>query len=109
MSTQPYVRRLQWLGVSLEKSTPAVPDDGRYYVLRGAEVFHASESLTIAQAYYELLQEEERAAHPELFDPRSVIAKEQAFHDILSARGEARQRARSQQQAKGGPGGRSGV
>ncbi|MBO0924657.1 hypothetical protein J1G44_09185 [Cellulomonas sp. zg-ZUI199] len=109
MPNEPYSRSLRWLGISLEKGTPAVPDDGRYYVLNGTDVYYSSASVNLAQAHYELLEEEMRAAHPELSDPRDVIAKEQAFHDILSARGEARQRARTQHEAKGGKGGRSGV
>lgn len=106
---EPYESRIRYLGISLEKGTSNVPADGRYHVLDGTTEIYSSPNLVLAQAYFELLAEQAREAHPELKDPRERIASEQAFRDILSVRGEARQRARTQQEAKGGKGGRSGV
>lgn len=108
MPAEPYVRRVRHLGVSLECGTESVPDDGRYHVVYDGKVRESSGNLTIAEAHFDLLVEEVQAAHPELKNPRDVLAKEQGFRDILSVRGEARHRARSQQEAKGGKGGRGG-
>lgn len=109
MPSEPFVRRIRHLGISLECGTESVPDDGRYHVVYQNEVRHSSANLTIAEAHFELLAEEIQAAHPELKNPREVLAKEQGFRDILSVRGEARHRARSQAEAKGGKGGRGGA
>ncbi|WP_165482938.1 hypothetical protein [Mycobacteroides abscessus] len=109
MSAEPYVRAVRHLGVSVERGTDAVPDDGRYHVMYQNEIRYSSANQTLAQAHFELLAEETQAAHPELKSPREVIAKEQGFRDILSVRGEARHRARSKAEAKGGKGGRGGV
>jgi hypothetical protein len=106
---EPYERRVRYLGISLEKGTSNVSDDGRYHVLNGTTEFYSSTNLILAEAYFELLADQAKEAHPELKDPREMIAKEQAFQDILSVRGEARYRAKTQQEAKGGKGGRSGV
>jgi hypothetical protein len=106
---EPYRKRLRYLDLSLEKGTPAVPDDGRYHVLSGTEIRYSSANLALARAHLELLEEELKATHPELKDPREVLRNEQAFNDVLAVRGEGRRRARTQQDAKGGKGGRSGV
>jgi hypothetical protein len=104
-----FERRSRYLGISLERGTDAVPRDGRYHVLHGNEVRYSSSNKTLAEAHFELLREELSAAHPELSDPKYILAREQSFHDILNVRGAARERARTQQEAKGGKGGRSGV
>lgn len=109
MPVEPFVRRVRHLGVSLECGTESVPDDGRYYVVYEGEVRQSSANLTIAEAHFDLLVEEVQAAHPERKNPRDMLAQEQGFRDILSVRGEARQRARSQAEAKGGKGGRGGA
>jgi len=104
-----FERKVKYLGISLERATDRVPDDGQYHVLYGAEVRYSSRNKVIAEAHFELLREEVIAAHPELVDPRTILAKESGFNDILSVRGAGRERARTQQEAKGGKGGRSGV
>jgi hypothetical protein len=104
-----FERAIRNLGISLERGTDGVPDDGRYHVLQRGEVRYSSGSRTIAEAYLELLREQVAQAHPELVDPRTVLARESGFRDILGVRGAGRQRARTRQEAKGGRGGRSGV
>lgn len=106
---EPYVRRVRYLGISLERGTPDVPDDGKYYLLLNGEIQHATASLGIAEARFEILQEEVKAANPHLRNPRELLAKESAFTDIMAVKGEAKQRRTTQEQAKGGKGGRSGV
>lgn len=109
MQSEPFIRSVRHLGVSLERGTEAVPDDGKYHVVYEGKVRYSSANLTLAEANFELLADEVQQAHPELKSPREVIAKEQGFRDILSVRGEARRRARSQAEAKGGKGGRGGA
>lgn len=109
MKSESFVRRIRHLGVSLERGTESVPDDGRYHVVSGGEIHYSSANLTLAEAHFELVAEQVQQAHPELKSPREVLAKEQGFRDILSVRGEARHRARSQAEAKGGKGGRGGA
>lgn len=47
------------LGIALEQGTPAVPDDGRYYLKRGEELVGSYPSLKRAQtAYHKLVQQE---------------------------------------------------
>jgi hypothetical protein len=104
-----FERTIKGLGISLERGTEAVPDDGRYHVVQGGKVEYSSGNKSIAEAYLELLREQVVQAHPELVDPRTVLAKESSFRDILGVRGAGRERARSQQEARGGKGGRSGV
>ena len=104
-----FERRTKYLDISLERGTDGVPDDGRYHVLLGTDIRYSSNNKALAEAHYELLCEEVAAAHPELVNPRDVLAKEQSFKDILGVRGAGRQRAKAQQEAKGGKGGRSGV
>ncbi len=109
MQSEPFVRSVRHLGVSLERGTESVPDDGKYHVMYEGDSRYSSANLTLAEAHFELLAEEVQQAHPELKSRREVIAKEQGFRDILSVRGEARRRARSQAEAKGGKGGRGGA
>lgn len=109
VSSEPFVRAVRHLGVTLERGTEAVPDDGRYHVVYQDEIHYSSANRSIVEAHFELLVEEVQAAHPELKSPREILAREQGFRDILSVRGEGRRRARSQQEAKGGKGGRGGA
>ncbi len=106
---QPYEKRIKYLGISLEKGTPNVPDDGRYHVLDGTSTYYSTGSLTLAEAHLEMLEDEKKAAHPELKNPRDLIRAEAAFSDIMGVKGDAKNRRTSQEQAKGGKGGRSGV
>ncbi len=76
---------MNWLDISLERDTDSVPRDGRYHVVHKSAIVYSSANLALAEAHYEVLADELRAANP------------------------ARARARSQQAAKGGKGGRSGV
>lgn len=109
VSPDPFTRTVRHLGVRLERGTDSVPDDGRYYVVYQDVVRYSSANFTLAEAHFDLLVEEVQQAHPELKNPRDVLAKEQAFRDILAIRGEGRRRARSQQETKGGKGGKGGV
>ncbi|MEV6704591.1 hypothetical protein [Micromonospora wenchangensis] len=104
-----FERKVGYLGISLERGTPNVPDDDRYHVLCGIEIRYSSHNKTLADAHFDLLREQVAAANPQLVDPRTVLAKERSFNDILSVRATARERARTQQEARGGKGGRSGV
>ena len=105
----PFVRAVKYLGVSVERGTAAVPDDDRYHVMYEGAIRYSSGNWTLAEANFDLLVEDVQAAHPERKNPRQMLAKEQAFRDILAVRGEGWRRARSQADAKGGKGGKGGV
>lgn len=98
-------KQVPYLGISVEKGTGAVPEDGRYHVLRGEEIIYSTPSEAIALAQFELLEE----AHPELRNPRDVIRREAAFSDIMGVKADAKSRRTAGEQARGGKGGRSGV
>lgn len=100
------LKRVAYLDLTLETRA-----DGRFCVVRAGEVLHSSTSETIALAYLELAEEAILREEPSLAakDPRRILREERAFSEILSARGEARARARSKAQQKGGRGGRGGV
>ena len=80
---EPFKRKIRHLGISLERGTDAVPQDGRYHVLYGTEIRYSSANKALADAHFELLTDEIKAAHPELIDPKDVLAKERAFNDTL--------------------------
>lgn len=103
-------KRVKYLDLAIEHGTEQVPDDGRYYVTwNGAVYGDSAASITVAEAYLELAEEEILRDHPEIRNPRDNVARERAFNDIISARGASRAAARGKAQQKGGKGGRGGV
>lgn len=103
------VKRVTYLNLAIERGTANVPDDGRYWVTREGAAQSGHKTLTIAEAYLDLLVDEIHEEDPSLKRPGELLRAEQAFHDILSARGESRAAARAKAQQKGGKGGRGGV
>lgn len=81
--------------------------DNEYRVVHQGQVVHTSRSRTIADAYFELTRDELQATVGQ--DLKSRIQAEQAFRDILGARGEATRRRVDKESEKGGKGGRGGT
>ncbi|MGB3684944.1 MAG: hypothetical protein WA991_03865 [Ornithinimicrobium sp.] len=109
MSVGRVVRHISYLGLSVEQGTDQVPDDDRFHVVHNGVVVRSCKSDTVALAYAELLEEELLEADPSIKNPADFLRQERAFGDILSVRGDARRRARTQAQGSGGKGGRGGV
>lgn len=107
--TKPYEKHLRWLGLSVQKGTPPVPDDGKYHLMDDGEIVYSTANEAIALAQLEVREEEKAAANPQLTSPRELLRRESAFSDIMGVKGDAKTRRTSQEQAKGGKGGRSGV
>jgi hypothetical protein len=78
-----------------------------YRVLRDGETTNETPSLTLAEAYFDVLRDEAKSATGK--DPERERRAERAFSDMLAVKGEATRRRQSGEQAKGGKGGRSGV
>jgi hypothetical protein len=49
MPARPYKQQLPAIGLSLERSTPSVPDDGAYYLLRDGKRLGRYRSLSAAK------------------------------------------------------------
>lgn len=94
-------------GLSVERHTEAVPNDGKYYLLRDGEIVHAFRSLKQAeQRFREMLEGLDYSPQPvatnvrsqsEIFVERYLDAKDMYWAESHRFRG------------KGGRGGRGGV
>jgi hypothetical protein len=103
------VRRVKFLGLAVEQGTPNVPDDGRFHVTRDGIPVQSSASEAVAIAHLELLDEELRAANPNLVDPSEVRRRESASRDASAIRGGIVARTKAKNSQTGGKGGRGGV
>lgn len=91
------------LGVSLEKGTPDVPDDGKYYVIVDGVVVCSTPVLALAEIEYaENVEARNKGA-------RDLLAKEQAYYTMQALRSDSFARRASNARKKGGRGGRGGV
>jgi hypothetical protein len=100
------------VGLSIEKGTDVVPDDGRFYVLLRGESVFSSSSQKAALAHYRQLRDQlmsEAGIAPEVPDPEETKRREREFYDMQAVRTESYQRREKKVKAKGGKGGRGGV
>jgi hypothetical protein len=104
---QGVVRKAALFGLTVEIGTPDVPADGRFHVRQHGVTEYSSANKELAVAQFEVLRDAAKASSG--IDPQDRLKKEQGFRDILAVRGEATRRRVSQEQSKGGKGGRSGV
>ena len=109
-----YRQQVPELGLSMEKGTDAVPDDGRYHVLLDGEVLHSSLSERSAIRFYmdkkeQLFEDRGGKPRPKRLTPEERLAKERAHRDIQALRMQSFERRASGARKKGGRGGRGGV
>ncbi len=107
-----YRRALPGLGLSVERATNAVPDDGQFHVVRAGEIVFSSKSERRALAKYAELRDLLRPAAPQVLpvhDRDEMLLRERLEHDLNALHGEASQQKRSKALRKGGKGGSGGV
>ena len=99
-------------GLSVESGTDAVPNDGKYYVIREGDVVLETPSQKKAVDAYNKLRRElldTMGNAEEAPDPREVLARERMESEVYAVRADAFRRREAGARAKGGKGGRGGV
>lgn len=100
------------VGLSIQRGTSAVPDDGFYYVLHSGEVVYRSRSQVRALAEYRRLRDELLLSDPvqaPTIDTAEALRRERMRFDLEALRAEAGQSKRRKAVRKGGKGGSGGV
>jgi len=78
MAPQPYRQALPGLGLSLERATDSVPDDGHFHLCRAGEEIGRYRSLKAAQAaWQEVIRESGWKPQPREADPAEIRRREQ--------------------------------
>ena len=101
-----YHQSLPDLGIAIERNTPRVPQDGRYYVLKGDEVVARFPNLKRALDRFKALKEELG------FQPKPVAEQSNATQEHLERMLDAASAYWSEShkfRGRGGRGGRGGV
>jgi hypothetical protein len=109
-----FKQELPRIGLSLEKGTQDVPDDGRYYVLVDGEIKFSSSSKKKASDHYlvlrdALLKESGRSLELAEVDPEETRRREREHYQMQAVRSESFERRMRLGWSKGGRGGRGGV
>jgi hypothetical protein len=111
MTLGTYRQKVSAIGLSIERGTESVPDDGHYHVLLdGREVF-ASSSEREALSEYRRLRDAVMTSEPRR-DPASVreaLRREMADRQAASLLAESARLKRAKATKKGGKGGSGGV
>ncbi len=102
------------IGLSIERGTPSVPDDGRYYVLLHGEQAFSSRSEKEALDEYRrlrrsLLEADSQETSSRRWNIREALQKEAADRQARAFLAESSRRKRAKALRKGGPGGSGGV
>lgn len=95
------------LGLSIERSTEKVPDDGRYYVLREYEVLGVFRTLKKAQALFKQLVSES-GYQPKKQNSLGKSASELAIEHYMETK-ELYWASSYKFRGRGGKGGRGGI
>lgn len=101
------------LGLSVERGTPDVPDDGRYHVVVSGDITLSSASQRKAVEFYRSERDRLFAIHgrpaPPQWDREQWLKEERVNNDIRAMRSEWQSTVGANAKRKGGKGGRGGV
>lgn len=94
------------IGLSIEQGTPAVPDDGHYYVLLDGEVVFRSRSQAQALSKYRKHRDERLGPTPpkQTVNPAKALQRERLYVDLQAVKSESRTSKMTKRLRKGGKG-----
>jgi hypothetical protein len=105
----PYRQAVPALGLSLERGTKDVPDDGRFHVVIDGTVAYSSDSKKDALSEYRLLRDRLLPPTKTAIDVRRILEKEVGEREIDQFLADSTRMKRARALRKGGKGGSGGV
>ncbi|RJX22804.1 MAG: hypothetical protein C4575_00745 [Desulforudis sp.] len=106
-----YRQSIPELGLSIERGTPAVADDGKFHVLlNGEEVFASAKEKEAVEEYRRLKAAlGVQSGRKKSIDVKAALQREIADRQVTSFLAESAQQKRAKALRKGGKGGSGGV